>query len=231
MRDADPARRRGADAVAGAIGHVGTQEFVALANQQVASITAVCEGFGISRKTGYKWLARALLGDPNAGRSGASAAGPSPSQTLPAMEDRILAVRSAHPSWGGRKLHHWLRASGIAECPRPVPSPRSCVEVDWGSPTPPPRDFIRFLARPRRMRCGRWTSWGTGHCGSGRVHPSRLPDDHSRLALGLSARANQQQATVKAQLTAVFRRYGLPRAILTDNGVPWATGPRVHRCR
>ncbi|MDQ2654383.1 MAG: integrase core domain-containing protein, partial [Chloroflexota bacterium] len=46
-------------------------------------------------------------------------------------------------------------------------------------------------------------------------------DDHSRFALALSACPNQQRPTVQTALTAVFRRYGLPQAILCDNGSPW----------
>jgi transposase InsO family protein len=57
----------------------------------------------------------------------------------------------------------------------------------------------------------------------GRVHPLTLVDDHSRFALLVAACANEQQETVLDPLTVVFRRYGLPRAILTDNGSPWAT--------
>ena len=164
------------------------QEFVALASQEGASITAVCEGFGISRKTGYKWLARASAGDPTlADRSRRPRS--SPSQTLPAMEDRILAVRSAHPSWGGRKLHHWLRASGIADVPAPSTITAILRRHGLLIADPPPRDFIRFQhAAPNAL----WQMDFMGHrpLRSGRVHPWTLLDDHSRFALGLSACAN-----------------------------------------
>jgi hypothetical protein len=46
-------------------------------------------------------------------------------------------------------------------------------------------------------------------------------DDHARYALGLEACANEQGATVEARLRMIFRRYGLPRAMLFDNGPPW----------
>lgn len=197
------------------------QEFVVFARQEGATISALCERFGISRKTGYKWLARASAGDHAlADRSRRPRS--SPSQTLPAMEDRILAVRSAHPSWGGRKLHYWLCASGIADVPAPSTITAILRRHGLLIADPPPRDFIRFEhAAPNAL----WQMDFMGHrpLRSGRVHPWTLLDDHSRFALGLSACANEQQATVKVQLTAVFRRYGLPQAILTDNGSPWAT--------
>ena len=56
----------------------------------------------------------------------------------------------------------------------------------------------------------------------GQVHPLTLLDDHSRFALLVAACGDQQFATVKTQLSRVFAHYGLPRAILCDNGSPWA---------
>jgi transposase InsO family protein len=56
-----------------------------------------------------------------------------------------------------------------------------------------------------------------------RVHPLTLLDDHSRFALTVAACGDERQTTVKARLTTVFRTYGVPRAILSDNGAPWST--------
>ena len=56
-----------------------------------------------------------------------------------------------------------------------------------------------------------------------RVHPLTLLDDHSRFALGVVACPHEQQPLVRDQLTRAFRRYGLPVAILADNGPPWGT--------
>jgi transposase InsO family protein len=55
----------------------------------------------------------------------------------------------------------------------------------------------------------------------GRCHPLTVLDDHSRYALGLEACADERTATVKERLTRIFRRYGLPRKMLMDNGSPW----------
>jgi len=141
------------------------------------------------------------------------------------MEARILALRAAHPSWGGRKLHHRLLAQGEAAVP--VPSTITAILRRHGllAPEPPRRDFIRFAhAAPNDL----WQMDFMGHrpLTTGRVHPLTLLDDHSRFALLLAACADEQHATVKAHLIAAFRHYGLPRAILTDNGSPWATAGR-----
>src|SRR5688500_14565068 len=76
------------------------QEFVVFASQEGASITALCVRFGISRKTGYKWRDRAAAGD-HALADLSRRPRTSPAQTSPAMEERILELRRAHPSWGG----------------------------------------------------------------------------------------------------------------------------------
>jgi hypothetical protein len=59
--------------------------------------------------------------------------------------------------------------------------------------------------------------------GQGRCYPLTVLDDYSRYAIGLQACANEQGNTVKGQLTALFRSYGLPESMLMDNGNPWGT--------
>jgi transposase InsO family protein len=200
------------------------QEFVAFALQEGANISALCHQYGISRKTGYKWVARAAAGDrvlADHSRRPRS----SPGQTSLEVEARILALRDEHPAWGGRKLHHRLVAQGVADVPAPSTITAILRRHGLLAPDPPPRDFVRFEhAAPNDL----WQMDFMGHrpLTTDRVHPWTLLDDHSRFALGLIACANEQQDTVKAQLTAVFRHYGVPRILLSDNGAPWATAGR-----
>jgi hypothetical protein len=59
-------------------------------------------------------------------------------------------------------------------------------------------------------------------CDAGGALPSAdRDDDHLRHAIGLRACGNECAGTVKAGLTAIFRRYGLPERMLMDNGSPW----------
>jgi transposase InsO family protein len=62
-------------------------------------------------------------------------------------------------------------------------------------------------------------------------HALTTIDDHSRFAVGLFACANERTFTVQECLIRIFRRYGLPRAILCDNGPPWAAWDRRKRTR
>src|SRR4051812_41217087 len=92
-------------------------EFVTLAASAEIGVSELCRRFGISRNTGYKWLARAAGAPPEAGPAQPLAALlrdrsrrplSSPWQTDAVLETAVLQVRSAHPAWGGRKIAHVL---------------------------------------------------------------------------------------------------------------------------
>jgi len=64
---------------------------------------------------------------------------------------------------------------------------------------------------------------------AGRCHPLTVVDDHSRYAVGLRACSDERAGTVRAELTAIFRCYGLPERMLMDNGSPWGSSDGEHR--
>jgi transposase InsO family protein len=199
-------------------------EFVAFAAQEGATISALCEQAGISRKTGYKWVARAAAGDQElADWSRRPRA--SPAQISPELEARILGLRAEHPAWGARKRHHRLAAMGVADVPAPSTITAILRRHGLLAPDPSPRDFLRF-EHPAPNEVWQMDFMGHRPLNQGRVHPWSLLDDHSRFALELAACADERQTTVTDRLTAVFRRYGLPRILLSDNGSPWASGGR-----
>ncbi len=201
-------------------------EFVTLASQEGANIRELCRRYQISAKTGYKWLGRFRADGVGglADRSRRPLA--SPARTPEPVEAAILALRAAHPTWGGRKLHHALRAQGMVQLADvPAPSTITAILARHGQLAPVAarvRPWRRFEhAAPNDL----WQVDFMGHrpLAQGRVHPLTILDDHSRFALGLVACACERQEVVQAHLTACFRRYGLPHAILTDNGPPWGT--------
>jgi transposase InsO family protein len=201
------------------------QEFIAFARQEGANIAALCRYFGMSRKTGYKWLGRAEAEETDsADRS--RRPHHSPFRTSPTVEAAVLATRAKHPAWGGRKLHHALAREGMVQPPAPSTITAILRRHDLLPPDPPRRAFVRF-AHPAPNDLWQLDFMGHRALDAGRVHPLTLLDDHSRFALTLTACANEQQQTVKMQLTAIFRRYGLPQAILCDNGSPWAPAREV----
>lgn len=203
------------------------REFVTLASAEGANMQQLCRRFGISRKTGYKWLARFAQGssdggDPLSDRSRKPLH--SPNRTDSSMEARIIELRSAHSAWGGRKLRRRLRNTGTKNVPAPSTITAILRRHDRLGPTAgQPRVFQRFEAdAPNRL----WQMDFKGHfpvTTGRRCHPLTVLDDHSRYALGLAACGNERGDTVKAWLIELFRRFGLPEQMLCDNGPPWGT--------
>jgi hypothetical protein len=89
------------------------------------------------------------------------------------------------------------------------------------------KPFERFeRAAPNEL----WQMDYKGHFATrvGRCHPLTVVDDHSRYAVGLRACGDERGGTVQAELTAIFRQYGLPERMLMDNGSPWGSDA-LHR--
>lgn len=195
-------------------------EFLFLARQEGANVSALCRRYGISRKTGYKWRGRAGSGDGDVSDRSRRPYG-SPSRTSASMEAAVLAVRAEHPRWGGRKIARRLRDLGLADVPAPSTVTailhRHGIALDGAIPAGPFQRFERD--RPNEL----WQMDFKGHVAlaQGRCHPLTVLDDHSRFSLCLTACANERGTTVQEHLVTAFRRYGLPEWIITDNGSPW----------
>lgn len=202
-------------------------EFVMLAAAEGANVRGLCRRFGISPTTGYKWLER--------WRSGGTAGlvevprrpHASPSRSDAASEQAVLSVRAAHPAWGGRKIARRLRDLGHDR----VPSASTVTAilrrhgVELGAFGGGPAAFTRFeRARPNELWQMDFKGHVALHAGT-RLHPLTVLDDHSRFAVVLAACGNERTETVRQPLVAAFRRYGLPEAMITDNGSPWGDGP------
>jgi transposase InsO family protein len=198
-------------------------EFVTLAGVEGANMSELCSRFGISRKTGYKWLGRHGAGGRAGLADGSRRPHDSPRRTVAAMEERVLRLREKHPAWGGRKLRRVLTDEGATD----VPAASTITEIlrrhgrlDEAEAARH-RAFVRFeRAAPNDL----WQMDFKGHFGlddGRRCHPLTVLDDHSRFNLGLRACGDEQGTTVRRELTTIFRRYGLPRQMLMDNGSPW----------
>jgi transposase InsO family protein len=203
-------------------------EFVTLAGAGAISFAELCRRYGISRQTGYKWLNRYRT-DGAAGLVDQSRRPHrSPSRTDPDVESAVSAVRQQFPTWGGRKIGAYLRHQGMDGVPPPSTITEILRRADLltDGPNAAQGPWQRFVhPAPNDL----WQLDFKGHfpLASGRCHPLTVLDDHSRYALGLVACANQQSTTVQAHLAGLFRRYGMPWTILTDNGPPWgSTQPR-----
>jgi transposase InsO family protein len=188
-----------------------------------ANLALLCRRFGVSRKTAYKWLERyraggaAALGD----RSRRPAA--SPARTAAHVEARVVELRHAHPAWGGRKIAARLKALGEAGVP--APSTVTRILRDHGLLDPglsAQHEPWRRFEHPAPNDL--WQMDFKGHVPlgrGGRCHPLTVLDDHSRYSLVLVACGGESGEVVRQHLVPAFRRYGLPRRVLADNGAPW----------
>ena len=95
------------------------KEFVLLATQDEVTFTELCRRFGISRKTGYKFVRRYRQEGVEGLHDRSRRPGISPNATPRRMERLILDLRDRHPAWGGRKLKRRAEDMGHEGLPSP----------------------------------------------------------------------------------------------------------------
>lgn len=210
-------------------------DFVMIASEEDACLSAACRQFGISRKTGYKWLRRYETN----GLDGLHELSRRPrSNPLQLSGDAVAELVQLHvrrPGWGPKKLRERLIREG--RCPGKPPSlatvARLTRRLGWTKPKGrgrPPRSVPsgQLTGADRSNRV--WTVdfkgwWRTGD--GQRCEPLTIRDLYSRYILSLRPMARRSTAVVQQAFIEVFERYGLPDIIRTDNGSPFAslTGP------
>jgi transposase InsO family protein len=196
------------------------QEFLCLADQPGSNFSELCQRFGISRKTGYKWLQR-YQQTGSAGLADRSRRPQhSPRRTEAEIEQQVLLIRDQY-NWGARKIKWCLQRVGQTVAKSTVHAILRRHGRVTASANKVVGSYQRFeQERPNQL----WQMDFKGHFALGngaRCYPLTVIDDHSRYALCLQACRNQQTGTVQERLTATFRRYGLPERMLMDNGSPW----------
>jgi transposase InsO family protein len=145
----------------------------------------------------------------------------------------VLGIRAAsNNAWGGRKIARAMANGGAVE----VPAPSTITAIlrrhgklnQRGCEHPGPCQRFERAAPNELWQMDFKGDFATGR---GRCHPLTVVDDHSRYALAIGACADQQDASARHWLTGAFRRYGLPLAMLMDNGPPWGDTGRQRQTR
>ena len=196
-------------------------EFLMQAKGDGVNFSALCRLFGISRKTGYKWLKREAdaTGLVDLSRRPYH----SPRRTAEMIEAQVLEVRRHHKAWGGRRFRKVLQNQGNEQVPAAstitaILHRHEQIDPDEAQKHKPMQRFER--KHPNEL----WQMDFKGYfamSAGGYCHPLTVIDDHSRFLVGLKACPNQTSETVKTQLTAIFQRFGLPERMLMDNGSAW----------
>lgn len=206
------------------------QAFIEAAVRPGSNISELCRQYGISRKTGYKWLGRARQAGSAGLREHSRRPHHAPRRTLPAVEEQVLNIRRTHPTWGGRKIRQMLLNQGEQAVPAistitAILHRHQLIDPEQSQQHQRVQRFER--EQPNQL----WQMDFKGHfplSAGGQCHPLVVIDDHSRFLLGLTACANETISTVQGCLTTIFERYGLPEAMLMDNGSAWGFDADAH---
>jgi len=192
------------------------------------SMASLCAAYGISRKTGYKWLER-YRADPEFGLADRSRAPHHPARGLaPEVSAALITLRRRRVHWGPRKL------LAILQHRHP--------EIDWPAASTV-GDLLRRegLSEPRRRRhrplpatqpllsveaandvwCADFKGWFRTADGQ-RCDLLTISDAYSRYLIECRIVEPTGEA-VRPRFERAFRDLGLPRAIRTDNGSPFAS--------
>lgn len=195
-------------------------EFIEAVEAHSMSFSAVCRAFGISRKTGYKWLHRAQQGQQLLDKSRCPHR--QPSKTAGETEALIVQLRTANPAWGGRKIKSVLEAAGY----QGIPSDKTCTNILRRNGLIDPEEAKKHVPCQRfeREECN--ALWqidfkGDFLLGDGtRCFPLDILDDHSRYCIRIEPKSSTH-GTIDSVLQA-FDAFGLPDAILSDNGAQFS---------
>jgi transposase InsO family protein len=193
------------------------------------TMTELCAHFGIARETGYVWLRRYRALGVEGLLERDRAAQRHPNQTAAAIEQLVLELRQAHMRWGPRKLKRvlerdqpgraWPAASTIGALLKReglvVPRKKRRKAAPYTEP-------LAHADGPNRVWCADFKGWFRTGNGT-RIDPLTISDAHSRYLLRCQAVEKTDTARVGAIFEAAFREYGLPQAIRTDNGAPFAS--------
>jgi putative transposase len=203
-------------------------QFVADYLAQRFSFAELCLRYDVSRTTGYKWAQRYLEEGPEGLGDRSKAPGSHPNQVGQEVVDALLAARLRHRGWGAKKLL-WKVGLQHPEWRLPARSTVCDLLDRHGLVVSKPRR--RAIGHPGKPRgeillpneCWSADFKGQFKLGDGSYcYPLTVTDNYSRYLLGCQALPGPLLLPSKKVFTRLFKEYGLPRWIRTDNGTPFA---------
>lgn len=203
-------------------------EFALRSLQEGLNFSALCQEYGISRKTGYKWRKRFLEDGGHAMANQSRRPQSSPQQLTETIILRINRLHERHPRWGPKKIRE-LYARSFGNEPSLSSFKRVFERSGW----------VRKRRRRNHREAGRiyhgikaeqpndvWTvdfkGWWHTTDGS-RCEPLTIRDEASRFLIEVRTMATAKTEAVRAVFEEAFTQYGLPKAIRSDNGPPFAS--------
>ena len=209
------------------------KDFIQLALSGRYTITECCVMFGVSEKTGHKWLTRYRQDGLPGLADRSHVPHTPPHQVASRVRQQIIQLREQHPTWGPRKLRAvlerklpdvtWPASSTIGELLRRKGLVGSARRRRKICPIDRPLDAgLTIAAAPNDV-------WTTDFKGEFRLrtgpycYPLTVCDAQSRYLLGCTALFSTAGVPVQVVFKRIFQRYGLPQVIRSDNGIPFAS--------
>lgn len=215
------------------------RQFVKDAMRELHTMTELCATYDISRKTGYKWLARFEQGGTAALHDQSRRPHVSPDAVPKPIVEALVMARRRKPHWGARKLrqwlvktqprmtwparstiHHVLRQQGLVRTPRRRAAPMRALATQPLTAATQPNDV--------------WTVDFKGHFrlrSGSRCYPLTVRDLASRYTLRCDALPGEHSRATRDRFARAFADYGLPLCIRSDNGKPFASHGLAHLSR
>ena len=209
-------------------------EFICEWLSEKYTITELCKGFGISRPTAYKLINRYENWGVEGLNKKSKAPINHPNRTKEIVEKKILSLKKKHSKWGAKKFHQLLFNDFTAQeipsvvtihnilsrnglvCPQkrfrrvkpiyPIFDPQECNEV-WSA------DYKGKFLMGNKKYC----------------HPLTIADSKSRFVFTAKGHYKENLQSAKAEFTRVFRKYGIPKQMHTDNGSPFGSVAAIQR--
>jgi putative transposase len=203
--------------------------FVMERQRGLYTMTELCDIYDVARETGYVWLRRYQQGGLEALQDRDREPGHHPNQTPGEIVEAVLELRRAHMRWGPRKLkrvleredrrRRWPAASTIGAL---LAREGLVVPRKKRRRTPPYTQPFAAADAPNQVWCADFKGWFSTQDGT-RIDPLTITDAHSRYLLRCQHVGKTNGEQVQGIFEAAFRECGLPQAIRTDNGPPFAS--------
>ncbi|MGH9539862.1 MAG: IS481 family transposase [Terriglobales bacterium] len=198
-------------------------------NSEDFSMTELCEHYEVTRKTGYKWLRRYQAAGLEGLRDASREPHRHPNQVSGEMEERVLALRERHPRWGAPKIRGRLLLDHRDQTIPAASTIGGILKRNGLTVALRRRQRSRGGEQPLAEADGPNSIWCTDFKGwfrtqdGARIDALTISDQYSRYLFRCQALAAADYLHSKVVLEAVFREYGLPQRLRTDNGAPFGS--------
>jgi len=193
-------------------------------------VSDLSKEFGISRQTGHALIKRYEQCGVDGLKDRSSRPSVSPNRTAHAKVEKIVALRNMHPTWGPKKIK--ARLEVLAPDIRwPAASTVGAILSDAGltkarkrrrRATPNASGDLRSTTKSNELWCidfkGQFRLGNREYC-----YPLTVTDHFSRYLIGCEALDNTKTEGTLAAFWELFKRHGIPAAIRSDNGAPFAS--------